>query len=285
MPTITTAEIAIVAAAVLLLYVAPFVLTLLDGSRRRQAQEWTQRPFEEAKAPADECGLAGASHAQSGTGPSLTNMLQQPAAEPSTGSPQPVASSTPAMLAVAATEPSITAPHVSSLSEGAVPEAAVESVALRTSAREVMPPLMEPTAPSADALRFAGYEPPAATPFHGSDGYRFRVEDLHRVRLADWPPESVLSDPARRQLWSEAVRLAAAHDATISKTDLVAPNPVRSACLGACERRATGMTLHFLLFPDLWPVAPEQALARVLFEIDSGNGAIRHSVDTLHPPA
>jgi hypothetical protein len=35
----------------------------------------------------------------------------------------------------------------------------------------------------------------------------------------------------------------------------------------------------------LWPVSPEQAVARVVFAIDFTSGAIAHSVDALQPSA
>jgi hypothetical protein len=133
--------------------------------------------------------------------------------------------------------------------------------------------------------RHSGYEPPAVTAFQENNGHQFRLEDLHWVRLADWPPADVRDDPARRQLWAEAERLLERHRGVLLSSALVSPLPVRSACLGAIEQAGATSYLHFLLFPDLWPASPDQAVARVVFEVDGANGEIRGRVEILQASA
>lgn len=261
MPTITPAEIAILVAAVLLLYAAPFLLTMLEDSRRRKAERWAGpatasvpfSPVADTAPVADESLVDAvtnqASEAAAGEGPAAVEVPPAPE-NPVTG----------------------TAASVTAVSH-----------ALEAPAFEVAPAAADETVSLPAAVTYTGYNPPTATPFHGNDGERFRLEDLHRARLADWPPETVRSNPARHQLWTEAERLAAAHDAVISSSVLDAPCAVRSACLGGIERGPSRTCLHFLLFPDLWPASPEQAVARAVFEIDSASGEIRHSVDVLPP--
>jgi len=285
MPTITAAEIAIVVTAVLLLYVAPFLLTVIEGARRRRQQLWAPSPFEQAEAPIDEVRVSGTHQLESGTGSALPSVPTQEPVEAWVGVRQPAAGpvATPADDAPAEPTPpasNVSAPPAVHVSVGREP-----SQTPAAHADEVAPPAAVEVAPPTPPVRYAGYEPPVATPFHASKGYRFRLEDLHRARLADWPPDSVHSDPAHQQLWTEAERLAAAHDAVISAADLVAPCPIRSVCLGGCERGPSHTSLHYLLFPDLWPASPEQAVARVVFAIDSASGAIAHSVDALQPSA
>lgn len=278
MPTITAAEIAIVAAAVLLIYAAPVFLALLERFRRRAPRQWAGSPIEPVAAAVDAFATIGTTPVAAAPDARPPGAVQIEDAELSAGTPEPMAGSAATPLQNHLSESCATAAKPAPPPVGSVAAAAVESAGAADETVAVV-------APHSDAGRYAGYEPPAVSPFNGSDGHRFRIADLHRARLTDWPPDSVHGDPARHRLWGEATRLAVAHDAAISATDLVAPCPVRSTCLGACERRPAGLTLHFLLFSELWPVAPEQAAARAVFEIDAGTAAIRHSLDILQPSA
>jgi hypothetical protein len=308
MPTITTAEIAIVIAAILLLYVAPFLLTQLEASRRRREQPWASpaTALESSAAPS-----SGPSVVNEAQGSLLTAAAIEPATECEAAATEvafgddflPITKGDqdgfegceagarehfPLDLPFPKGEDTgiLATNELTTIVEGDASGTTEARPAPAVPVQHVAPPPTAvaepaPAAPASPATRFAGYEPPVATAFSGPDGYRFRLEYLHRARLADWPPAQVQSDPAGRQLWNEAEQLATACDAVLSATDLVAPCPVRSASLGACERRRAGTALHFLLFPDLWPAAPEQAVARVVFEIDPAGHLIGHAVDAL----
>jgi len=310
MPTIRTTEIAIVVVAVLLLYVAPFLLMQLEAFRRRQDQP-SAGPATSVE-PAAIGGNASAAYETQRNG--LTPAAGETATAPEPAAPAPPLSPLPAVAAeigdatgflpVAEADQEgfaagsgegfpldlpfpkgddsdIRAAHVPPTTAEQDAPGATEPCLLPEVSVHVAVPSTDAPVVAAPSIGFTGYAPPAATAFPRRDGYRFRLEDLHRARLADWPPEQVQSDPARRQLWSEAERLATACDAVLSATNLVAPCLVRSACLSACERGAAGMALHFLLFPDLWPAGPQQAVARVVFEIDPAGHLIGHAVDAL----
>ncbi len=153
------------------------------------------------------------------------------------------------------------------LEAGTEPPLAVEDAA--TAAPWLDEPYSEaglPRAPGADAseARTAGSEEPRQ--------HHFRLQDLRRVRLRDWPPQSVRHDPERHQAWLEAERLLEDHQSAVNAPVLSSPCPAQSVCLGAVEEEGSRSRLRFLLFPVLWPADEDQALAEVIFEIDRSTG-------------
>ncbi len=206
LPNITRDEIAVLGAGVVLLWLAPAVLSWLNHRRRLRS-------------------YAAASRVDSGA----------PVGDALVGAP---------LLPVqAATEP---------------------------------PPAVE-NAASAAAWCDEPYEAVAA----GSEEPRqhhFRLQDLRRVRLRDWPPQPVRSDPERHHAWLEAERLLEDHQSAINATIISSPYSAQSVCLGAAEDEGSRFRLRFLLFPVLWPAQEDQALAEVIIEIDRSTGEISSRV-------
>lgn len=254
MPTITSVEIAAVGAAVFLLYVAPFLLAMIEHYRRRRAQR-----------------LSAAF--------SLSESL------PSTAVAQPDMEEPTAAVTAQPTEE---AGRQAPATEAPPPETHHEATATAPGEPTGEPWLSAPetTGPTGGetlalpASTDGSTEPVAAKRFDGNAGHRFRLEDLHRARLEGWPPATIRDDAAQRQIWSEAQQVAETHPAVFSSI-LVSPCQVRSVCLGAAEKNGARFHLCFFLFPGLWPVSPDQAVSQAVFEVDSVTGEVRHWLELL----
>jgi len=252
MPAITPAEIAVVGAAVLVMHIVPFVLARIEDIRRRRAQTWSGTV--EPSAPRISTVSVPAEQ--------LTEQHQHAQEAPVNGVRLAVEES-------GATEPASDlegpAPHV-------VPEAASGMIA--EPSVDVQP--IDQTATAVlDGDRPGG---PRFEPFAGDTGYRFRLEDLHRVWLAE------CAGAASSPVWCAGERMAETHSTAIRSAPLLSPYPVRSACLGTVEEESSTVRLHYLLFPSLWPVSRDQAVARAIFEIDTSAGTLRHRIDALRRP-
>jgi hypothetical protein len=252
MPAITPAEIAVVGAAVLAMHIVPFVLARIEDIRRRRAQAWSGTV--EPSAPS--ISTAGVPAEQ------LAEQHQHAQEAPLNGVTSAVEES-------GASEPAI---DLAGSAPRAVPEAASGTIA--EPSVDVQP--IDQTATAVlDGDRPEG---PRFEPFAGDTGYRFRLEDLHRVRLAE------CSDAASSPVWCAGERMAETHSTAIRSAPLLSPYPVRSACLGIVEQERSTVRLHYLLFPSLWPVSRDQAVARAVFEIDTSAGTLRHRLDALRRP-
>jgi hypothetical protein len=247
-PSITLAEIAAVGAAVVILYVVPLVLAALDQRRRRRLPVWSST----AAATESPAQLAAAD-------PTIGIPAATPSEVAQYGEPDAVGRDEPVF---AAHEDVATAP-VAEVSELVAPAAADEYTS------DTPEPQMAGAAPC------AATEGPAFEPFAGDAGHQFRLEDLHRVRLPD--PDAT----ARSDLWREAERVAEAHRAAVFDCELLSPYPIRSACRSGVEQEHSTLRLRYLLFPSLWPVSRDQAVARAMFEIDVETGTVRHRLDVL----
>jgi hypothetical protein len=120
-------------------------------------------------------------------------------------------------------------------------------------------------------------------PFDGLWRYRFHLQELHEARLPDWPPIAVRDDPERARLWQEGERLCDQYRTRITAATICSPHPARSRCLGGVEAYGAKLRVHVLLFPILWPISQNQAVAQAIFEINPDWGAIEGWVDALQP--
>ncbi len=248
MPTITPIEIAVVGAGLVLLYVVPFLLAVAEGRQRRRQQSWQAIVGDfETTAPA-----------------------------------------------IAETPLSVTSPRADDSTEPPTAAAAAATAPGEIESAPVAPPLDEQTSPPAQpAPPPHAAEPPAPEPvlattedaveadgngshddgfelFEGPGGYSFRLEDLHRVRLADIT--ELASDP----LLPDAERMLGAQRSAITSMVVASPYPVQSACLAAVERDGGMLRLCYRLFPCLWPASRHEAVAEVVFDIDTATGAVTH---------
>jgi hypothetical protein len=252
MPVITPAEIAVVGTAVLVMYIVPFVLARIEDIRHRRAQAW--------------------SDAVEPSGPSIpiaSVPAEQLAEQHQQAQEVPFNGVTSAVEESGATEPAsdLAGPAPSALPEaasGVIAEPSVEVQLTNQTAAVVL-----------DDDRPGG---PRFEPFAGDAGYQFRLEDLHRVRLAE------CADATSSLVWCAGERVAETHLTAIRSAPLLSPYPVRSACLGTVEQESSTVRLHYLLFPSLWPVSRDQAVARAIFEIDTSAGTFRHRLDALRLP-
>jgi len=256
LPNIAPAEIVVVGAALVLLCFVPAVLAWSDRRRAHRLQQqalaaaaatWAGAPMATAEAGLDQ-PVAGDAAETAGT--------TEPFPEPS-GFPTPAA----AVDIPVAEEPSFT------------------ELAAVTAARVSEPaPAMAEPAPEPEAA--AGLTPPAPAP--EPRRYQCQLQDLRQVRLRDWPPASVREDPERFRLWHQAEALAHEHRSAINTAPLASPVAVQSCCMGAADTDGLKHRLRFLLFPVLWPVAEDQAVAEAVFEIDTAGGEIRSWVEARH---
>jgi hypothetical protein len=228
LPNITSMEVAVVSAGMLLFFVCPALLALADQRRRRKLQaprDWEPSVTVPAVVPSDQ-------------------ELESEA--PSTTAPEAVASGSD--MAAAPDETPVPAPATTLSPEGG--ETANEQ------------------------------RPMEIQPLDGSWRHSFRLQDLHEARLPDWPPAAIRDDPEGDRLWHEGERACDQHHAVLSAT-VRSPYPARSRCLGAVEVDGSTRRLRVLLFPVVWPVSQNQAVAQVVFEINPDQNLIHGWVDAL----
>jgi hypothetical protein len=248
MPSITSAEIAVIGAAVVILYVVPFVLATIDQRRRRRLRVF-----------------------------SSPVMVTEPPAELAAAAPTV---DVPAAIGEAAQrcEPDGMSGEESAPTahEGGAPAAVTDTL------QPAAPVTADACAPDTGGPEIAaaipsgtGTEGPAFEPFAGDAGYQFRLEDLRRVRLPDG------ADAARAHLGHDAERVAEAHRVAVFGRLLRSPYPVRSACPGEMEQEHSTLRVCYLLFPSLWPASRDQAVAHAVFEIDMETGTVRDRLDAL----
>ena len=253
MPHITPAEVAVVAAAFVLFYFVPALVGWRDASRRRKL-------FRQRAA----AGTGDLVH--QGTGVLAGAAPREPdAAAPATETELPakldsgedvIGAAPMGEVALAAEEP-VTAQSAETL---------------QASAADVPGAPAEPSvAPAALELQ------PLATPAR----HRFRLQDLHRTQLSDWPPAVIRHDAERNRVWQEAARVAEEYRAMIDDATILSPYPARATCLGGGEVDGPIVRLRYLLFPSVWPVSENQAVAEAVFEVDRTHAGIRGWVDAL----
>lgn len=243
---ITHTEVAVVAAAVLLLFIAPALLSWSDERRRRRAQHAVPAAASLQAPPATESEVPADTLAAAAVLPEA---------------PQPMDITVPPPPDWLVSEPSTSAP--------------------------ASPPDLTPARTTADTdSATAAHTPLTPTellPLSGVARYRFTLDELHQAQLSDWPPAAIRNDQERSRLRHEAERGAEPYRARMREALIVSPYPARSHCLGAADADASELRLSFLLFPVVWPVSQNQAVAQAVFRIDRVTGALRGWVDALRP--
>ena len=238
MPNISPMEVVVVGAAVLLYSAAPALLSWNERRRRRRMSAELARA-----ALGSDAAILGAAGA-----------VDSPAESsgPEIGSAEPLPEDTVGQM----------------LDEPADTMAASPTPLSSTDTLE--------TSPATEAPRYElrGEEAPSPEPEH----YRIQLQDLRRVRLRDWPSAMVRNDPERNRAWQEGQRAAEEYQSLIGSTVLSSPCAAQSACLGFAEEHGSTLQLRFLLFPILWPVSDEQAVAEAVFEVDRVSGELHSQV-------
>ena len=145
------------------------------------------------------------------------------------------------------------------------------------------PAFATPALPPAGAIEPAPVEPGSAGTVVLATPYAFRLQDLRRVRLVDWPPSSVMLDAAQRQRWEEGQRRVEAEQGRIDTLALLAPFPPQAFCYAGADIGGERTRLRFLLFPGLWPSAGAEAPAVLIVTIDAGD--ISWTVEAYRPTA
>ena len=247
LPNITQPEIATLGAATFLLLVVPTLLAWSEDRKRRRA--------ERQRAALDEVREEA---------PLLQSQLPNTLGMPALSEPE---------LTTAAPQPPSDARAVSAWDEPAPPPP---------------PPALLPssdgaaTAGAAQDMSAAGGEGSRVLrPLEGSWRHEFRLTDLRKVTLPDWPPGVIRDDPGRMALWREAERAVEQYGGTLAPATICSPYPARSSCLGAAASDGSNLQLRFLLFPVLWPVSQNQAVAQAVFQIDRVSGDVHGWVDAL----
>jgi hypothetical protein len=248
MPSITSAEVAVVSAAVVILYVVPFVLATLDQRRHRRLPV-SGSPVMVTEPPAEMAAAAPTVDMFA----AITEAAQRCDLDGTSGEES------------APTVPETRAP--ARVAETLQPAAPVTADAC---APDTGGPEIANATPSG-----TGTESPAFELFAGDAGYQFRLEDLRRVRLPDG------TDVARGHLGRDAEHVAEAYRAAVLGLPLRSPYPVRSAYCSEVEQEHSTLRVCYLLFPSLWPASRDQAVAHAVFEIDMETGTVRHRLDAL----
>jgi hypothetical protein len=259
-------EIVGVGAGVVILYVVPFLMAVIEGRRRRREQSWHEvmsgfeltPPATHAETPLS----ATSDSANDITGASTSATATVPDAMERAPIPAP-------MFHVLA-EPTVARP-AAELPVAELPVAEPPVAEVRVAEAPATAPAPE-NAEGGTETDGDGARGPVFEPFDGNARYSFRLEDLHRVRLAD------AAGLADTPLLQDAERMLGAQRPTIASTVLASPYPVRSACLAGVEREAAMLRVCYLLFPCLWPASRHEAVAEAVFEIDAATGAVAHRV-------
>jgi hypothetical protein len=259
LPTITPAEIAVVAAAVLLFYVLPVLFSWNDARRRWRLQRQVQMNHDAALAAA--------------------------AAHPADAEPRPIwPESIPTSIPESAT-------GMEEMATAAEHSPADNHPVFAAAERSAPPELSAPTAPAAAEppslapvpLDSQWRIPSEILPLEGMPRHHFRLADLHQAHLPNWPPALTASEPERQQAWRDAEGIGQAHHQTVASVPIASPYPARSVCLGSAESNGSNVRLRYLLFPALWPFSQNQAVAQAVFELDRDRREIRGWVDALRP--
>jgi hypothetical protein len=248
-PNITQAEMATIGAAVLFLFVGPALLSWGDERRRRRAQR--------AAILVQSQGVPLAAGWEMPVPDTVSGEAKLP------GALQPFETEIQPGFDVSAMGPAVAEPP--SPPDGVL----------------VNPP---PTALQTDRIPTDSAPTPPAVelqPLSGTAHHHFQLDHLHRAQLPDWPPAVIRTDPERIRLRQEAEQDAALYEARVNAASIGAPYPARSYCLGAADADASELRLSFLLFPVVWPVSQNQAVAQAVFRIDRITGEIRGWVDAL----
>jgi hypothetical protein len=253
LPHITPNEVALLAAALLVLFVAPALLSWGEARRRRaERAALDAAAFRVTAAP--DAGV----HV-----PDMAPLAAPPLAAPPLEAPPP---ELPEPSAEVASPPE-------------------EAVAVPAPA-PVSEPVCEPIAErAAETVRSAPAPSPQVElqPLSGTPRHHFRLDDLHQAQLPDWPPAAIRNDPEQSRARQEAERSAELYESRVRAVIIASPYPARSHCLGAADADASALRLSFLLFPVLWPVSQNQAVAQAVFRIDRISGTIHGWVDALRP--
>ena len=137
------------------------------------------------------------------------------------------------------------------------------------------------TLPPESGVTLQAPQPLEIQPADGVWRHSFRLQDLHEARLPEWPPAAIRDDPERDRLWHEGEHVGEQHRDAMLSAMVHSPYPARARFLGAIEADGPKLRLHFLLFPVVWPVSQNQAVAQAVFDIDPGQDVIRGWVDAL----
>ncbi len=249
MANVTRPEIAVVAGAILLLFVAPALLGWVDDRRRRRAQRAASAVDLAQAAPGAESAMVAVDESfREGLSPEEAPPLDANLAPPPEPAPSGLSSAAPVIAPQHSPEPPVASES--------------ESV-----------PVSVPTAAASTEL----------LPLSGVARHRFRLDDLHRAQLSDWPPAAIRNDAELSRLRQEAEQATTAYAASLNAVIIASPYPARSQCLGAAAADAAELRLSFFLFPGVWPVSQNQAVAQAVLRIDRLTGTIHGWVDALRP--
>jgi hypothetical protein len=251
LPNVTQPEMAVIGAALLFLFVAPALLSWSDERRRRRAQRAAML------APSQPTPVAAGQEMPGSD--MVSGEVKSPEA------PRPFDEKIPPGLGVSATQRAVVEP-------GRPPD----SLPISPAHGAVQPDSVPTSSPAPlPALELQ--------PLSGTTQHRFQLEELHQAQLPDWPPAVIRTDPERSRLRQEAEHDAAPYAVRVNGATIGSPYPVRSYCLGAADADASELRLSFLLFPVVWPVSQNQAVAQAVFRIDRTTGEVRGWVDALRP--
>ncbi|MFQ5665095.1 MAG: hypothetical protein ACE5I7_01560 [Candidatus Binatia bacterium] len=253
MPSITGAEVAVMSAAVVLLFVAPALLALADERRRHKAPR---------RGP-ERTGTAAAGAVLEAANPDASDVRMSATLQPE----------------VEAGGCAIQSP-VAAAQVGPGPQPESKSAAPRMPPAASVPAPAEPGA-TGNTGALVGPAPIELRPLEGPARHCFHLQDLHPAHLPNWPPAAIRDDPERSRCWREAERIWERYHTAIHSAAIWSPYPARSSCLGAAELDGAKVCLRLFLFPVLWPVSQHQAVAQAVFEIDCVQGTVRGWVDAL----
>jgi hypothetical protein len=257
MPHIAPTEVAVVAAAVVLFYFVPVAVAWRDEARRRKLLR------QEAAA------CASARLSEIGRDTTVAPLAEALPPEPGAAAAD---SELPGKL-----DSSANVLGAAPVAETALPGEEPVTVQVLQTAQVDRAADLAPTIPEPSVACAALEVQPRATPGR----HRFRLQDLHRTQLPDWPPAVVRHDAERNRMWQEAERIAEEYRDRIDAATISSPYPARATCLGAAEVDGPVVRLRYLLFPSVWPVSENQAVAQAVFEVDRARAEIHGWVDAL----
>jgi hypothetical protein len=329
-PSLTLAEVLVVAAAFAFLLFTPLAFRFAAARRRPSAPELAalelaaqEKPAEGVPAVGAGTSVAGAPQTALGKAPSDEELWPTSAPPPSFDPWHPEEAQPPdatAAAAAAAARVGEAAVTAEALDERAVPAGlsvvqpastgpAEES---RSAAAIEAPPLVPELSKAAERVEVQRSEPlgsaqssaergeraeegatehalpsaelgelPVRTvtvleplPALAQDGDSFSLLELRRASLPSWPPPELDADQRRAALWRQAQDLERRFSRAILECKLFARQRFSSFTLAGAEFAGERVRLRYWLFPELWPVRPDEAEAVVAFDVDAATGPV-----------
>ncbi|GIW42997.1 MAG: hypothetical protein KatS3mg077_0279 [Candidatus Binatia bacterium] len=110
------------------------------------------------------------------------------------------------------------------------------------------------------------------------EGGQGSLEALRQISLPTWPVGMEEWPAENREIWGRGLALYRQWQANFVTLALPLPAHSRSYAIGRVETDGQVYRVHVLLFDELWPLEPDEALAVCVFDLDPERGLLAYAV-------